>query len=50
MTKQKSERANFRISEQDKQMLAELAEKLNLDVSQVWRLALKRLYEQEIKK
>jgi hypothetical protein len=48
--KQKTERASFRISEQDRQMLTELADRLNLDISQVWRLALKKLHEQEVKK
>jgi hypothetical protein len=47
---QKDKRASFRMSEQDRQMLTELADRLNLDISQVWRLALKKLHEQEVKK
>lgn len=42
------QRANIRVSETDKQMAKTLSEKLNIKESDVWRYALKSLFDATI--
>jgi predicted transcriptional regulator len=49
MAKQKDQRAYIRVSDDDKHMVQELAEKLNVSESTVWRIAIKKLHEETVK-
>lgn len=49
MAKQKTSRAYLRASDEDKRMVKKLADHLNVSQSDVWRIALKKLYDNELK-
>lgn len=50
MPKQKTERVDLRVSAEDKRMVQEIANKLNVSESAVWRIAIKYYYDNEMKK
>lgn len=49
MTDKLDERAYLRVSKADKEMVKELAKQMNLKESDVWRHALKKLYDEQTK-
>ena len=49
MTDKLDQRAYLRITEADKKMVEALAKKMNLKESDIWRHALKKLYDDMIK-